>query len=169
MIAGTAALQQRGGGAAPPEVGGAPRSRDAIHHRPALLHVGKKAGRKVSDCGACGARAAVLNFWVFVVKLSKLLNTPVKLSKSHFKRNWRGGGGEEAGESRRQQENFNLLSAFHRIPTSSATEQRLVMHLKLAGKGNARRACIPKDVRPNWFTSLLLALTENIQFLTNAS
>jgi hypothetical protein len=43
------------------------------------------------------------------------------------------------------------------------------MHLNLAGKGKASRACIPKEVRPNWFTSLLLALTENIQFLSTTS
>ena len=39
------------------------------------------------------------------------------------------------------------------------------MRVVLAGKRAAACTCMPRDVLPSWLISLLLALTENIQFL----
>jgi hypothetical protein len=59
--------------------------------------------------------------------------------------------------------------AFRRpIPTSSAGENIMHHDAVYAAAKISAITCIPREVLPNWLTSLLLALTENIQFLHGA-
>ena len=73
---------------------------------------------------------------------------------------WGGGGAPGAREPSDDSRVICKRVGGGKQNTSSLSSFSIIVH-----HHQHQPTCIASDVRPNWFTSLLLALTENIQFL----